>query len=219
MVTDLRPPVITGREPPRRRAETARAAQPVAATLERGPRRPPGGRPRRWVSVPSGERSFSRPAQLQDGLGVDLAHAALGHPEDLADLRQRETFVVVQRQHRPLALAELHDGLGQDLLGLLVLEQRHRAGRGVGDGVAERGPLGAVAADHEDLVERGHADEGDLAQDVLELGFRHARARRPPRRRSGCAAGWPRARRRPARRRGPWPGPSAAPSRWPAARR
>ena len=47
-------------------------------------------------------------------------------------------------------------------------------GGGVGDGVAERGAVGAVAAHHEDLVERGHADEGDLAQDVLEVGLRHA---------------------------------------------
>ena len=30
--------------------------------------------------------------------------------------------------------------------------------------------------DHEHLVEGGHADEGDLAQDVLELALRRCRA-------------------------------------------
>src|SRR5438128_873233 len=37
--------------------------------------------------------------QLQDRLGMDLADPALGDAEHLADLGQRQTFVVVERQH------------------------------------------------------------------------------------------------------------------------
>ena len=40
--------------------------------------------------------SRSRCLQMEHGLGVDLAGAALGHPEDVADLGKVQTFVVVQ---------------------------------------------------------------------------------------------------------------------------
>src|SRR5579863_7661020 len=103
---------------------------------------PPTGRAAPALRVGPVRGAVVQPSpQLQDRLRVDLAHPALGHAEDLADLRQRETLVVIQREHRPLALTELHDGLGEDLLGLLVLEQRHGAGGGIGDRVAERGAV------------------------------------------------------------------------------
>src|SRR3954453_7850503 len=50
-------------------------------------------------------------AQLEHGLGVDLAHPALGHAEDLADLGQRQAFVVVEREHDLLALGHPIDRL------------------------------------------------------------------------------------------------------------
>src|ERR1700722_7148565 len=67
-------------------------------------------------------------SELQYCLGVDLAHTALGHAEDLADLGQGQAFVVVERQDGALALTQLHDGLAEDLFGLLVLEHRHGPG-------------------------------------------------------------------------------------------
>ncbi len=144
----------------------------MAATLARAAATPRGPSSAPSVGPVGGAVAQAGP-QLENGLGVDLAHPALGHAQDLADLRQGQTFVVVQRQDGPLPVTELHDGLGEDLLGLLVLEHRHRSGGGVGDGVAERGPLAAVAAHQEHLVEGGHTHEGDLAQDVLEVVLRH----------------------------------------------
>jgi hypothetical protein len=45
-------------------------------------------------------------AQLQDGLGVHLTDAALGHTEHLTDLGEGQAFVVVQRHHDLLALGQ-----------------------------------------------------------------------------------------------------------------
>src|SRR6202021_1027157 len=92
------------------------------------------------VGPPVGE---SRP-QLQDRLGVDLTHPALGHPEDLAYLCEGQTFVVVKREDRLLAITQLGDGLGEDLLGLLVLEDRDRSCGRVWDRVTESGALRAI---------------------------------------------------------------------------
>ena len=84
--------------------------------------------------------------KLQHRLGVDLAHAALGHAENFADLGQGEALVVVQREDHLLPFAEPVDGRSQELLGLLPLEQRDRALGLVGDRVAKRGRLPPLAA-------------------------------------------------------------------------
>lgn len=49
-------------------------------------------------------------AELHDGLSVHLADARLGDSQHLADLGERQPFVVVQRDHDLLALRELVDG-------------------------------------------------------------------------------------------------------------
>ena len=49
---------------------------------------------------------------MQHSLRVDLRDPALGDTEHAADLRQRETLVVVQRQDEPLALAQISRVLG-----------------------------------------------------------------------------------------------------------
>jgi hypothetical protein len=48
-------------------------------------------------------------AQLQDGLGVHLTDAALGNAQHLADLGERQAFVVVQRHHDLLAFGQRVD--------------------------------------------------------------------------------------------------------------
>src|SRR4051812_25464760 len=56
--------------------------------------------------------------QPQDGLGVELRDARLGHPEHLADLPQRQVLVVVERDDELLALGQRRDRLGQAVLEL-----------------------------------------------------------------------------------------------------
>ena len=113
------------------------AAQPAALVDDplgprgRGRRAPTGrlgaGRGGR-LPLPSG-RSASLARELQHRLGVDLAHPGLGDTEDVADLCQGQTFVVVEGEHRLLTIAHLADRLDQRLFGLFDLEGVHRAGR------------------------------------------------------------------------------------------
>src|SRR4051812_9559815 len=51
--------------------------------------------------------------ESQHGLRVELADAALGDAEHLADLLQAEVVVVVERDHDPLALGQAGDRVGQ----------------------------------------------------------------------------------------------------------
>ena len=108
------------------------AGPPAAVQPAAGRRRPSGRRP---VAPGALGAVGQLGPELQDGLGVDLADPALGHTEDVADLGQGQTFVVVEREDRLLPFAHLADGLDEGLLGLLDLEGVHRAGRGVGEGV------------------------------------------------------------------------------------
>src|SRR4051812_38362349 len=113
-------------------------------------------------------RDKARP-ELQHGLRVDLTHTTLGDAQDLTDLGQRESFVVVQREHDLLALGHAIDRLGEYLTHLFDLVRRHRAFGRVGNGVAETQRLASVATDGEHLVEGDEADERDLTQRRLEL--------------------------------------------------
>src|SRR5262245_53586897 len=62
----------------------------------------------------AGEAGF----QAQDRLRVQLRDARLGHAEHLADLAQRELFVVVERHDELLALGQACDRLADGLLEL-----------------------------------------------------------------------------------------------------
>ena len=62
-------------------------------------------------------------AELQHGLGVDLADPALGDAEHLADLGQGQGLEVVQREHDLLPLGHLLDGLAELAPHLAHLEQ------------------------------------------------------------------------------------------------
>src|SRR5688500_7446361 len=65
-------------------------------------------------------------AQLQHRFGVHLADAALRHAEHLADLRQRESLVVIEGDDDLLALGECVDRLGEQVLRLLRFERHDR---------------------------------------------------------------------------------------------
>ncbi len=60
--------------------------------------------------------------QLSDRLRVDLADARFGHPEDLADLGEREALEVVERDDDLLALGQRVDRRGEQPARLLALE-------------------------------------------------------------------------------------------------
>jgi hypothetical protein len=53
---------------------------------------------------------------------MELRDARVGDAEDLADLLGGQIFVVVQGDDHALALGELADGVGQDLLGFRLLD-------------------------------------------------------------------------------------------------
>ena len=63
---------------------------------------------------------------MQHGLGVDLANSAFGDAEDLADLRQSQTFVVVERQNQFFALGELLDLDTHDVAEFAILNDGGR---------------------------------------------------------------------------------------------
>src|SRR5829696_6879415 len=60
-------------------------------------------------------------AELQDGLRVDLAGAALGHAEHVTELRERQPLVVVEGQHEALSLRNAVDRVGEEHLHLVDL--------------------------------------------------------------------------------------------------
>ena len=97
-------------------------------------------RPSRRQVAP-GRSGLEPGPQLQDGLGVDLAHPALGDAEHLADLGQGEALVVVEGEDHLLPVAEPVDGAGQQLLHLLDLEGATGPVGLVGDGLSEGGRL------------------------------------------------------------------------------
>ena len=57
-----------------------------------------------------------------DRLSAELRHARLTHPDDLADLGQREFFLVGERENLALPLGDLLQGLGQFLPEFAPLE-------------------------------------------------------------------------------------------------
>src|SRR5271165_4245093 len=80
--------------------------------------RPAPGPPR------SGQLVAQPLPQMEDRLGVDLAGAALGHPEYLAYLGEVETFVVVQRENLALPVVQPLDRLRELAPGLFELDRR-----------------------------------------------------------------------------------------------
>src|SRR5262249_45935373 len=109
-------------------------------------------------------------AQLEHGLGVHLADAALGHPEDLTDLGEREAFVVVERHDDLLPLGQRVDRTRKQVLRLLGLEDRNRVlGLGVFERVDERELVATLPTNVEQFVERDHVDEGHLREDRVQL--------------------------------------------------
>src|SRR4051812_17048191 len=74
-------------------------------------------------------------AQLEHGLRVHLADAALGDAEHLPDLSERQPLVVVESDDDLLAFRKRVDRSRQEVLRLLRLERRHRVlGFGVFEG-------------------------------------------------------------------------------------
>ena len=103
---------------------------------------------------------------------MDLAHAALGDAEQLADLGERETLVVVEREHETLAVGHAVDRVGEEVLHLVDLERLDRVVLAVGDGVADRGrPLTVGRAGREQVVERDETGERDLRERLGELAL------------------------------------------------
>src|SRR4051812_48150972 len=103
-------------------------------------------------------------AQVEDGLGVQLTDAALGHAEDAADVGQRESLEVVEAHHDLLPLGQLLDGTGEQLAGLPVLG--HGLGiecAGVLQGVAQAGGAAPVVV-RQQFVQSHDVDEGQLAE-------------------------------------------------------
>src|SRR3954470_903538 len=108
--------------------------------------------------------------EAQNGLGVQLGDARLGHAEHLADLPQRQILVVVEGDHELLALRQGGDRVGQPVL---ELGRRQHLLRVRGVGIVQRveqahGVAGGVRHGPQ-LVERDHGGVGDLHEDLLEL--------------------------------------------------
>ena len=104
--------------------------------------------------------------EVADGLGVQLADARLGHAEDLADLLERESLVVVQGDDGLLALGQPFDGLGEDVLDLDALEHRDRILGGLVPNRSD-GALGVVAlAADPQLLERDDRGVGELGENA-----------------------------------------------------
>ena len=101
---------------------------------------------------------------------MDLAHAALGHAEHLADLGQRQVLEVVEGQDDLLPLGHPLDRLGELAPELAALQQGPGPVAAVRDRVAEGG---AVAPVPQHLVERGDAGERELPEHRLQLRVRH----------------------------------------------
>src|SRR5215217_3719545 len=108
--------------------------------------------------------------QPENGLGVELRDARLGHAEDLADLAQREVLVVVERDDELLALGQRRDRVGEPVLELRGVEQLLRVGRvGVVQRVEQRDLVAGGVRDRPQLVQRDHGRVGDLDERLLEL--------------------------------------------------
>src|SRR3954449_4999097 len=123
--------------------------------------------------VGSGDVSELR-AQVEDGLGVQLTDAALGHAEDAADVGQRESLEVVEAHHDLLPLGQLLDGTGEQLAGLPVLG--HGLGiecAGVLQGVAQAGSAAPVVV-RQQFVQSHDVDQGQLAEEFADLLDVHA---------------------------------------------
>src|SRR3954466_11499166 len=112
-------------------------------------------------------------AQVEDGLGVQLTDAALGHAEDAADVGPRESLELVEAHHDLLPLGQLLDGAGEQLAGLPVLGHGLGIQRaGVLQGVAQAGsaPVGA----RQQFVQSHDVDQGQLAEESADLLDVHA---------------------------------------------
>ena len=108
---------------------------------------------------PSGDAGGGHPGpQVQHGLGVDLRHPALAHPEHPADLGERETLVVVQRQDELLPLGQLVDLGPHEVADLAVLDDLRRHDRHL---TAQRSRLGPEV---ERPLERADRRRGDRGQ-------------------------------------------------------
>ena len=94
---------------------------------------------------------------------MDLADATLRHAEHLADLREREALVVVEREHEALTVGHAVDRVGEQMLHLVDLVRLDRVVGAVGNRVAHgcrAGPL--TGARGEQVVERDETGERDL---------------------------------------------------------
>src|SRR5215216_4586668 len=108
--------------------------------------------------------------QPENGLGVELRDARLGHAEDLADLAQRQVLVVVERDHELLALGQRRDRVGEPVLELGRVQQLLRVGRvGIVQRVEQRDLVAGGVRDRPQLVERDHGRVRDLDERLLEL--------------------------------------------------
>src|SRR3954452_15646768 len=113
--------------------------------------------------------SLQQGLEAQNGLGVQLRDARLGHAEDLPDLPQRQVLVVVERDHELLALGQGGDRVGQPVLELGGVQQLLRVRRvRVVERVEQRDLVAGGVRDRPQLVERDDRGVGDLHQALLE---------------------------------------------------
>ena len=113
-------------------------------------------------------------AKLKDALGVDLADAALGHAEHVADLGQRQALVVVEREHESFPLRDAVDRVGEEHLHLVDLERLDRIMETIGCWISDQRLARSLSSGGQDLVEGDEADERDLRERSRELTRAHS---------------------------------------------
>src|SRR3954467_3817289 len=108
--------------------------------------------------------------EAQNGLGMQLGDARLGHAEDFPDLPQRQVLVVVERDHELLALGQRGDRVGQPVLQLGRRQHLLRVRRvGIVQRVEQAHGVAGGVRHSPQLVERDQGRAGDIHEDLLEL--------------------------------------------------
>src|SRR5215208_6174339 len=117
---------------------------------------------------------LERRLEPQDGLGVKLRDARLGHAEHLADLAQRQVLVVVEGDDELLALGQARDRIREAVLHFRRVHRRRGVDRiRVLDRVEQRDLVAGGVRERPQLVERDHRRVADPRERLLELVERH----------------------------------------------
>src|SRR5690606_37493873 len=112
---------------------------------------------------------LERAAELALQLAVDLADAALGDAEDLADLAQREVLDVEQHRDLPLAPRQRLEGGAEALLRRRLLGAELRVEALVRGGDRVDALDRRLVVGERDRVERGHVRAGDVGLPLAQL--------------------------------------------------